>query len=95
MVKPRILYRGTLLPTAITNNHPIIRQKIDKTTYQNWANKTALTDFVDSLYTPPDSDTYLYLKCGCGLEYIYATKTDVPAANTNCSCGQKLFQYGS
>ena len=94
MTKPRISYIGTSLPLSAFND-PIVRQKLNKTSYQDWTNKTALTNYVDSLYVHPDSDVYLHVKCGCGIDYAYTLQADVPAVNTNCTCGRKLFKYAS
>jgi hypothetical protein len=57
-----------------------------------YQNKKELTDYVDQLFVPPTSDTYLHVKCSCGLEYQYSKDT-VPVTNLNCSCGNKLFEY--
>ena len=91
--KPVIQYVGAKNSTNI-EPFAIVRKKIDKTTYINWMDKTEFTDFVDLLYVHPRSDTYVYVVCGCGLEYIYTTKVDVPASDVTCSCGRKIIEYG-
>lgn len=93
-VSPVIKYETTVLPLNDQFNLSIVRKRTD-VDYINWANKTELTDFVDSLYVPPKSDTYMYIICQCGAEYIYVTKDDVPDTNVVCSCGRNVLIYGS
>ena len=93
--KPRIQYQAQERPLALDNDAAIVRKKVNKTTFVNWANKTELTDFIDALYVHPLSDTYLYVICQCGTEYPYTTKANVPSSNVTCSCGRKIIEYGS
>jgi len=94
-IKPVIHYHADQRPFQLDNDSPIVRKKIDKTTYENWANKTELTDFIDSLYVPPTSDTYLCIICQCGTQYTYVDKNAVPSTDFTCSCGRKVIKYGS
>jgi len=88
-IKPRIQYKDTVfLPSEITQK-PLIRRRDGI----NWADKAELTDYVDSLYVAPTSDTYLQAICKCGLEYSYTTKEDVPDTDFDCSCGREIFEY--
>ena len=88
-IKPRIQYKDAVtLPNEITQK-PLIRKKSGT----NWADKAELTDYVDSLYVAPTSDTYLQAICRCGEEYSYASKEDVPATDFDCSCGREIFEY--
>lgn len=89
--KPVLQHIANERPLSLDDNLPIVKQKNGSL----WSNKTALTNYVDSLYVHPDSDTYLYVKCGCGEEYSYTTKTSVPSSNTTCTCGRKIIEYGS
>lgn len=73
----------------------IFRKRISKTEYVNWINKTELTDFVDSIWVHPLSDTYVYIVCCCKREYRYITKADVPASNVVCPCGREIITYGT
>jgi len=89
--KPRISYEDKVtLPNEITPK-PLIRKRNGT----NWNDKTELTDYIDTLYAPPSSDTYLSAICRCGTEYNYATKNDVPATDFDCSCGREIFEYVS
>jgi len=76
-------------------NIPIVRKKVSKTSYVNWTDKTEFTNYVDTLYVPPTSDCYVYIKCQCGIEYEYENKTAVPESNLTCSCGRKVIEYGN
>jgi len=91
--KPVITYKDNNAP-ASTKSGSIVMKRVGST-YQNWANKTELTDMIDVCYAPPTSDTYLYIICGCGEEYTYTTKNDVPDSNVTCSCGRKVIEYVS
>jgi hypothetical protein len=94
--KPVISYQAEeILPLTPQLNVSIVRKRLTKTSYRNWNNKTEFTDMIDTLYVPPTSDTYVFVKCQCGTEYAYANKTAVPSANTTCSCGRKVIEYGS
>jgi len=83
------------MPLTAELNKSIVRMQITKTSYRDWNNKTELTDYIDTLYVPPTSDTYMFIKCQCGTEYVYATKTTVPATNVTCTCGRKVIEYGA
>lgn len=89
--KPRLQYISVKRPLALDGNTSIVK-KSDNT---NWSNKTELTDFIDLLYVSPSSDTYLYAKCDCNLDYIYVEKADVPGDDVVCSCGRNVIKYGS
>lgn len=93
--KPVVKYTTIEVPINGNLNVPIVRKKVTKTEYVNWADKTEFTDAVDLLYVPPTSDTYVYIICQCGQEYIYVDKTEVPSSNLTCSCGRKVIEYGS
>ena len=93
--KPIISYRTEKKPLTLDGNKSIVQKKVSKTEYRNFTNKTELTDFVDTFYIPPTSDTYMEITCQCGTKYTYATKTAVPATNITCSCGRKVIQYGA
>ena len=93
--KPVITYQSAIRPLTLDNNAAIVREKIDSTTYQNWADKSSLVTYVDSLYVPPTSDTYMLIHCGCGSDYTYANSAAVPASDMTCSCGRWVFKYGS
>ena len=93
-IKPRISYVAQLRPLTLDANASVVRKKVDESTMVNWANKTELTDFVDSLYVHPSSNSYVWIKCQCGIEYNYATKTAVPSGNITCACGRRVIKYG-
>ena len=93
-VKPIIKYQASSIPINSALNVSIVQKKVDPTTFVNFANKTELTDFIDLLYVPPTSDTYLEIVCQCAVEYVYAVKEDVPATNLVCDCGRKVIEYG-
>lgn len=89
--KPVLQHVATKRPLPLDGNLPIVKQKNGDL----WANKTALTNYVDTLYVHPNSDTYLHVICGCGEEYSYTTKTSVPSSDVTCTCGRKVIEYGS
>jgi len=90
--KPRLKVQANAsYPLALKNESLVIKRVDD--TYENFSNKTDLTDFIDTLYDPPTSDTYLQAICGCGRDYTYATKAAVPISNVTCSCGRKIIEY--
>ena len=93
--KPVIKYTTNKLPVNGVLNISIVQKKISKTEYINWADKTEFTNATDLLYVPPTSDTYVYIICQCGIEYIYVDKTEVPSSNLTCSCGRKVIEYGN
>jgi hypothetical protein len=93
--KPVVSYEADqIFPLTTQLNKAIVMKKLSKTSYRNWTNKAELTAYVDTLYVPPRSDCYLFVKCQCGVEYTYATKTAVPSANVTCTCGRKVIEYG-
>jgi len=92
--KPIATYKAVDRPLALDENAAICRKR-SGSTFSDWSNKTELTDFIDSLYKPQTSDTYLYIVCGCGTEYIYTLKADVPSSNVTCPCGRKVIEYTS
>lgn len=53
-----------------------------------------LIAFIDTIDPPVTADTVLYIRCGCKLEFIYATREDIPATEVYCICGQKVIVYG-
>lgn len=93
--KPRIQYKADERPLTLDDNSAIVKRRVNKTTFVNWENKTELTNFIDTLYVHPQSDTYLYVICQCGIEYPYVNKANVPSSNVTCSCGRKVIEYGS
>jgi len=92
-IKPRVEYRAQLRPLNLDDNASIVKKKINKTHYVNWANKTELTNYIDSLYVHPSSDTYLFIVCQCGNQFSYSNKTNVPSSNVTCNCGRKAIEY--
>jgi hypothetical protein len=91
MSKPIIEYIGSKLPPPMD---PLaVVKKMAKTDYRNWHDKAELTAYVDSLEPGPAVDIYLWVTCGCGKEYEYVTKTDVPAGDVVCTCGKNIFKY--
>ena len=90
--KPVISFEAkSKVPVALVN-----KSLVAKKTGDNYTNKTERTDYVDTLYVHPSSDTYLYAKCQCGQEYSYVDKAAVPSSNLNCSnCSRKIIEYGS
>lgn len=94
--KPIISFQANqVVPLTQQLNTSIIRKKVSKTEYRNWDSKTELTDFVDTIYKPPTSDCYIFVKCQCGKEYEYIDKTEVPSENLTCTCGRKILQYNT
>lgn len=93
MIKPIIKYEASSIPFLVNLTKSVIQKKVNKTTYTTWADKNEFTDYVDTLFAPTASDTYLYIKCHCDEEYTYANKSDVPGTDIDCSCGQKLLEY--
>ena len=93
--KPVVKYTTKAVPIDGDLNVSIVRNKISKTDYVNWENKQEFTDAVDQLYAPPTSDTYVYIICQCGHEYIYTDKTEVPSSSLICTCGRKVIEYGN
>jgi len=93
--KPRVKYQADAKFPAMMMSIPVVRNRISKKDYVNFTNKTELIDFIDSLYEPPSSDTYMQVICSCGMEHAYTTSTDVPNSNVTCSCGRVLIKYGS
>ena len=79
--KPVIIYQAGP-DSPITHNVSIVQKRTEDSSV-NWANKAELVAYVDQLYVPPTSDTYLYIQCTCGRNYDYATSGDVPVSNTN------------
>lgn len=92
-IKPRIKFQANNIPLIAQLNTSIVRKRLESG-YVNFTNKTDLTDYVDQLYNPPMSDTYLYIVCQCKKEFIYTTKSDVPSSNVICNCGRKVIIYG-
>lgn len=93
-IHPKITYQASsALPLTDKLNTSIVQCQIDNVTYRNWRDKQELTDFIDPLFTPPDSDTYMEIICQCGNVYDYATKNDVPASSLVCSCGRNALIY--
>lgn len=90
--KPVIKYQCKAAVPVALNPNAIVMKKVGQS-YVNWENKTELTDFIDLLYVPPTSDTYMYAICCCGKDYIYTTKDDVPATDVTCTCGKKVIEY--
>ena len=93
IIKPRISFNSQERPLTLDNNAAIVRKRVNKTTFVNWNNKAELTNFIDSLYVHPLSNTYLYIICQCRREFIYSDKASVPSSNVNCSCGRKVIEY--
>jgi len=91
--KPVVKFTTKIVPIESDLNVSIVRKKLSKTEYVNWQDKQEFTDAVDLLYVPPRSDTYVYIICQCGHEYIYIDKTEVPSSNLTCSCGRKVIEY--
>jgi hypothetical protein len=90
--KPVISYIATRGMTPIDT--PVVQKKLSKTEYCNWKNKQEFIDFVDSLYVPPKSTCYVYVKCHCGREYVYEDKFTIPDNNFTCVCDRKIIEYG-
>ena len=93
--KPRLKFQAEANYPLTLKNESLIIKRVAKNTYENFADKIDLTDYIDTIYDPPTSDTYLQAICSCGIDYSYATKTAVPAANVTCSCGRKILEYVS
>jgi hypothetical protein len=89
--KPVISYIATKGLARI--DIPIIQKKICKKEYCNWKNKLEFTNFLDTLYVPPSSTCYVYVKCHCNKEYIYENKLSIPENNFYCFCGRKIIEY--
>jgi hypothetical protein len=92
--KPRLKFKADANYPLALKNESLVLKRIAKNTYENFTDKTDLTDYIDEMYCPPTSDTYLQAICGCGQDYSYATKTAVPAMSVICSCGRKIIEYG-
>lgn len=91
--KPVISYVAT--PGRTTLNISIVLKKLSKTSYRNWKDKAEFTDFVDTLYVPPKSNCYVFVRCQCLTEYIYGDKTEIPENSKICDvCGRKVIEYG-
>ena len=94
--KPVISYEvNQKIPLDTELNVSIVRKKLTKTSYRNWNDKTEFVDYVDTLYVPPTSDCYVYIKCQCGELFEYVDSSAVPSDNVICSCGRKVIEYGS
>ena len=91
--KPRVKYQANAIFPLKIDDLPIVRKRISKNDYVNFANKKDLTDFIDALYNPPTSDTYMQVICCCGQEFNYTTITEVPDSKITCSCGKVIIQY--
>lgn len=91
--KPVINYQAGS-DNPITRPISVVQKRLE-VGYENWANKTEMTDFVDQLFVPPTSDSYINIVCSCGLEYDYVDKAAVPSVDLDCSCGRKLIKYGN
>ena len=89
--KPRIKYVSNKRPIELDDNLSIVK----KSNGVKWNNKTELTNYIDSLYVHPNSDTYLYVECHCGETYTYANKSNVPSSSVTCSCSRKIIEYSS
>ena len=74
--KPIIKYQGMVEVPNVLSPTAIVRKRVGSE-FVNWADVTELTNFIDTLYVPPTSDTYMYIICGCGEEYTYTLKTDL------------------
>ncbi len=95
VVKPVISYTTNKIPLIPQLNVSIIRKQESPSYFRNWNNKTEFTNFVDTLYVPPTSNCYVYIRCQCRSEYAYASKTEVPDGNITCHCGRKVIEYGN
>jgi hypothetical protein len=94
--KPVISYAAEqILPLNENLNKSIVSKKLTKTSYRNWNDKDEFVSYVDSLYVPPTSNCYVYIRCQCGAEYDYPSKVGVPSENLICGCGRKVIEYGS
>ena len=87
--KPVILYKANAAVPAILSPNAVVVKR-DGSIY---ANKAELTAYVDTLYVPPTSDTYLCVICSCAIEYEYVDSSEVPSGAFNCTCGKKIFEY--
>ena len=92
-IKPVIEYKARKIPINGTLNISIVMKKITKNEYVNWKNRIELVNYIDELYAPPTSDTYLLICCQCGREYRYIDKTEIPSFNLVCQCGRKIIEY--
>ena len=94
--RPRVKYQADAkFPLTTMMNISVIRKRISKNNYVNFTDKADLVDFVDSLYEPPTSDTYLQAICSCGMDHSYTTSADVPSSDLTCTCGRVILKYGS
>ena len=91
--KPRLKFQANANFPLTLGNESLVIKRVAKNTYEKFADKTYLTDYIDALYSPPASDTYLQATCGCGIDYSYTAKTDVPVGDVTCSCGRKIVEY--
>jgi len=71
-----------------------IAQMTDGSLKRNFYDKAELVSVIDSIPPPAGADTVLYIKCGCGREYLWTTTDDIPTTNFDCVCGQKVIEYG-
>ncbi|MDD5649592.1 MAG: hypothetical protein PHF86_04130 [Candidatus Nanoarchaeia archaeon] len=90
MPKSIVSYIASNNPFQLNNS---IVQKRESNTYRNWLNKNELIDFIDSLPVPNGVESYMYIKCHCGLEHKFSKKDDIPDKNFNCKCNRKIIEY--
>jgi hypothetical protein len=85
---------SSAVPVNSILNMSIFQKKVSDTEYRNFVNKAELVEYVDSLYSPEDVDSYICITCQCGTRYQYNTKDDVPSESLICECGRKVIEYG-
>ncbi len=83
----------------VASNNPFqlnisVVQKRESNKYRNWLNKDELVNYIDSLPVSNGVESYIHIKCHCGLEHKFLTKDDVPDKNFNCKCNRKIIEYG-
>lgn len=89
-MKARMQFEAMKVGLPIMQDWPIVRRSDG-----NFANKTALTAFINSYPAGSGTDTALAALCSCGVITSWVTEGDIPASDCTCSCGRYLIKYGS
>jgi len=90
-MKPKVSF---IRQTTMLKKISIVQLKQDQTT-RNFKDRDELVSYLDAITPPPDMDTVMYVKCGCGNEFIYSIIEDIPTSDVFCKCSQIVIKYGT
>jgi hypothetical protein len=80
--------------TTILKKISVVQKNADGT-FRNFRDKVELVQSIQLVPPPTTYDAVMYVKCGCGREFVYTTFDDIPSSNVTCVCGQLVIVYGS